>query len=472
MRRLLFTSLTASMVCAACTALTTTDTTTRPVATTSESVATTTPRTTTEVTEATTTTLAPAFSLELRPNAAWMGGAGCGLTVLDGDGTWHGFTSEYRAFPVESTQDLARAPDGVMYAATSDGLYRIEGSTWQEMPRSEWSRPVEIAVDPVTGDLWGANYTTILRYDGSEWSGYEAAGLMGEGDEVHPRDVTVGPDGTVWAVTASTAARYDGSGWEWWGTGNGWDDEYSFDSIAVAGDGSVWVAASDAVLRFDGDQWEVLDPGFRSPQQVIASPGGEVFVTSWANGLAVYEGGRWSMIDKSTPGLDTDRIRSAYRDDSGRLWLGTSWGVTVLDGDAGAAYTMATSGLAGNCVEYLVVGGDGPMLPAPTEPRVGSLTGLLLENGAPTAGRDVVLCTDPPSTIFSGDHPCSGHVFSAVTTTGDDGVYTFTDVPIGSYEIAWQVDETTWRSYLIGGEEPVIREGEMTQLSAVDLADE
>lgn len=470
MRRLLLTSLVVLLTSTACTALTTTNTTAQPVATTSESV-TTTPRSTTEATEITTTTQAPAFSLEVMPNAAWMGGSGCGLTVLDGDGTWHGFTSDTRTFPVESTQDLARGPDGVMYAATSDGLYRIEGADWQEMPRSEGSRPSVIAVDPTTGDLWGANYTTVLRYDG-DWTGYEAAGLMGEGDEVHPRDVAVGPDGTVWVVTADTAARYDGSGWEWWGTGAGWDHEYSLDSIAVAGDGSVWIAASDAVLRFDGEQWEVLDPGFRSPQRVIASPGGEVFVTSWANGLAVYEGGRWSKIDESTPGLDTDRIRSAFRDDSGRLWLGTSWGLTVLDGDTGVAYTMATSGLAANCVEHLVVGGDGPALPEPTAPQVGSLTGLLLENGVPAADRQVVLCTDPPSTIFSGDHPCSEHVFSMVAVTGDDGVYAFTDVPIGTYDIAWQVDETTWRSYLIGGEEPVIREGETTQLSAIDLADE
>ena len=74
--------------------------------------------------------------------------------------------------------------------------------------------------------------------------------------------------------------------------------------------------------------------------------------------------------------------------------------------------------------------------------------------------------------IYSGDHPCEGYVFAAVAVTDGEGVYRFEDVPVASYEMSWQVDDTTWMSFVIGGFDIVVREGETTDLPDVDLAEQ
>jgi hypothetical protein len=142
--------------------------------------------------------------------------------------------------------------------------------------------------------------------------------------------------------------------------------------------------------------------------------------------------------------------------------------LSVFDGANWTSYTMSTSGMAGPCVDAIVVGGRGPALPQPTQPKVGSLTGLITLGTEPVEGASIVLCSDKPGMIFSGPHPCADHPFFYEGSTDAEGRYVFTDIPIGEYQATWRVPDGQWMGYIIGGGRLVVREGVLSEAPTID----
>lgn len=401
---------------------------------------------------------------------AWLGGFDGGVTALDAAG-WHPFREELGNLRTDQIHDVALAPDGAAWIAHSLGLIRADASGWVELDVNGFDA---VAVDQVTGDVWGVRYQTAARYDGTSWTEYPST-EFGEGEFVDlVNDVAVDPQGRVWVATTSSVAMFDGTTWTSWVEGGGIPEfpyGTSFVALAAAPDGRIWVSHTNGVLVFDGSEWVNTDPGVSQPGNVTAAPDGRILVASHSDGLAVNEAGRWEVITPSEGGLVTGRVRDAAVDGRGRLWVGTTWGVAVRDGGTWTSYTMATGGLAGNFVEAIAVAGDGPDLPTPAAPKVGSLEGTILASGSPLGGTRVVLCSESPAMLFSGEHPCASFPFSSVTETDPTGVYRFDEIPIGDYEIAWMDSTGSWRAFLIGGVEPRVREGVTTTVPPVDEAE-
>lgn len=415
------------------------------------------------------TTTAPPASVG-GDGVAWLGGFGSGVTALGADG-WHPFRTEFGNLRSDQIHDIALAPDGSAWIAHSSGLIRADRHGWVDLDVRGFDA---IAVDPVTGDVWGVRYRTAARYDGTSWTEHQST-EFGQGRFVDlVNDVAVDPQGRAWVATTSSVAMFDGVAWTSWEEGRGIPEfpyGTSIAAIDAAPDGRIWVSHSNGVLVYDGSTWVNTDPGISQPGNVTAAPDGRIFVASHSDGLAVNEDGRWSVITRSQGGLTTDRVRDAAVDRRGRLWVGTTWGFSVYDGATWTGYTMATGGLAGNLVEAIAVAGDGPELPAPGAPRLGSLQGTILAAGEPLAGTTVLLCSESPAMLFFGEHPCSAYPFSTATQTDASGVYRFEAVPVGDYEIAWKDSTGVWRAFLIGGVEPQVREGVTTSVPPVDEDD-
>jgi hypothetical protein len=402
-------------------------------------------------------------------SAAWMGGLGCGASALTSDGQWFALREETDALRSDQVMDVAIGLGGTAWIATSSGVARVAGGEVTEVYDNTMDA---LAVDRTSGDLWGVGYQTAGRYDGTSWTMFPST-EFGEGDYVDMvKDVSVDADGRVWVATTSTVAMLDGEAWTWWGSGNGFPESpyaYYLESIVAAPDGRVWVSTSDGVLIYDGTGWELTDPGVGQPGRISASADGRVFVASYSDGFSTFDDGVWTVTTASPGALTNDRVRAVEVDGRGRLWIGTTWGLSIADDDRWTTYTMATSGLGGNCVEALAIDGVGPAdLPAPTTPMTGSLSGSITSGGTPLGGTEVVLCSEAPGIIYSGETPCSGYPFEMVATTDADGRFSFADIPVGDYDLAWKVDETTWRSFMFGGEVPRVRAGQVTELAPIE----
>ena len=120
------------------------------------------------------------------------------------------------------------------------------------------------------------------------------------------------------------------------------------------------------------------------------------------------------------------------------------------------------------------VAGDGPVLAASAPKAPGSLTGIAVEDGTPVAGTTVELCTQYVSTSpATGTTPCAEQVFSLQTTTGSDGGFTFTDVPVGRYAIEVQSSQREWLDITEltteGYQRPLVPEGGTLDVGTIDL---
>jgi ligand-binding sensor domain-containing protein len=389
--------------------------------------------------------------------------------VIDADGRWHSLPDEEVPYSGR-IHDIAGAPDGTVYLATEGGVVAVDDADWSNIGGP--GQVTAITVDPQTGYLWGVGYGEAGVYDGESWE-IHSSDVLGEGDYVDlGRDVAADPEGRLWVTTASTVAMFDGWGWIWWGPGRGFpetDHRLSLESIALDAAGTVWVAHDNGMLSFDGADWHEADVpdglSHGSFGKMSSSSDGRVFVpTNW-DGLGVYDGS-WAMLTHDD-GLFSEYVRSAFMDGRERLWVGTTWGVAVRDAGDWTVYTQATSELAGDCVESILVVGRGPDLIEPSEPRVGHVIGRVVSTGEPAVDSEVLLCSDSPPPFYSGAHPCDGFAFSLLTATEEDGVYRFPDVPVASYHTVLRIDEhTSWRT----GPSVVVHEGETAEIPVIDLA--
>jgi signal transduction histidine kinase len=97
-------------------------------------------------------------------------------------------------------------------------------------------------------------------------------------------------------------------------------------------DGKIWCGTRDQVWEFDDHNWSVVRRGFEGINALTRSRDGSVWVAS-NNGLTRYFQGAWveNGVDE---GLASPAIREFCEDSRGRLWAGTSRGLSSFHPEA------------------------------------------------------------------------------------------------------------------------------------------
>ena len=182
------------------------------------------------------------------------------------------------------------------------------------------------------------------------------------------------------------------------------------------------------------------------------------------------------MFTRESGALPSDHVRAMAVDASGRVWIGTEYGLAVYDGKTWRAYHMHTSGLAENEVYAVSVVGKGPKLPALEKKATGALTGVVVRDGKPLAGATVEVCVEFIGFSYSGDTPCSGQPFSKSTSTAKDGTFTIKALPTGRYSITLETPEGKWLrvtdQFSIGVRKATVLPGGTTDLGELDLTED
>jgi hypothetical protein len=86
----------------------------------------------------------------------------------------------------------------------------------------------------------------------------------------------------------------------------------------------------------------------------------------------------------------------------------------------------------------------------------------------PLDGASIVLCSDQPSMLYSGAHPCTGHPFFYEAATDAQGRYTFNEIPIGEYQATWCAPDENWMAYIFGGGKIEVLEGILNEAPVID----
>ena len=240
--------------------------------------------------------------LAISPEEAWSGGSG--------GGAWHHVRGRWvnasAGLPEAIVFDLARAPDGRVWAATERGVAVFEDARWTVVDR-RWSRGLAFAPD---GTVWVGGHADEggIRTIREAAGGWAVAPVTAEGLG-RPSVVNLlaaGREGEVWAArsdwsTPPSLARFDGTAWQAVDPGPQATVFGVEPVVVVSDDGAVWAQTggdTKAVARFDGVSWTVYraadglpgDPGW-----LELGPDGQPWV-SGSEGLARFDGGRWVMV--------------------------------------------------------------------------------------------------------------------------------------------------------------------------------
>ncbi len=249
--------------------------------------------------------------------------------------------------------DMAQGPDGFLWLATGEGLFRFDGISFERIASGgqavEDDYPTAVCVAR-NRDVWTA-------FKASRRFAVYRDGVLHVLDA--PRasawimSMAEGPDGALWALTAAFEAevlRFQNGRWDRFDAERGLPRANGL-SMVLARDGAVWVSSSNTVSR--------LPPGetrFHTVFQVggnprlSVDPGGRVWVSDSRGSYPISgPGGRGAPAALRAPyPTDSALIRGApLFDRDGNLWIATHYDgvqrVGSADPEGPSAHADATS---------------------------------------------------------------------------------------------------------------------------------
>jgi len=264
------------------------------------------------------------------------------------------------------TQGIADDAYGNVLLATPAGLY-------EALPNRGGLRSVR--PHPLPAELAGKPVHGIVRSGSQIWFGCGRRLCLEEGGRVSvfgpenglPEDswdgIQVAPDGSVWVRSASKLYRKppgamrlvqekpDIAASLFWG------------ALSIGRDGLVMVPSDKGLAIHSARGWDVVDEG-RGLRTAMTSAAiedreGSLWIGLIGAGVARWLGrGEWESWTKEQ-GLPSDLVWSIRRDHRGSLWVGTSLGLTRLDGPVRPRTWTRKDGLGGDNVRWLGESSDG-----------------------------------------------------------------------------------------------------------------
>ena len=214
--------------------------------------------------------------------------------------------------------------------------------------------------------FWIAHYAGVSRFNGQGWQTYPVQGNLTTDPEAYDlvNDIALAPDGGIWVVTTNSVAVFADESWTVYEEGSGFDDKYFFENIALDSQGHPWVISSNGLFSYDGLFWEFHpSPEAFTPQGIVVDNQNRVWVGTFSGGLFIFENESWLKFTPQNSALSSNNVQAFATDATGRVWIGTTWGLHVVDGDTWTGYQMNNSDLADDDVVAIAVSARGPACP-------------------------------------------------------------------------------------------------------------
>lgn len=345
-----------------------------------------------------------------------------------------------------SFDHLSLGSDGRVYATQSSAsittsIVRIEGTTVKPIAKTTEAVGY-IAVDKDERVYLASPSKGVLIWDKAQkkWANSDP--------QIQFLDaLSVDPKGRAWTLGRQKVALFDGAAWKVVATSTKVSDYKSFatvgDRFFVIGYEQIYEVVNDALVPF-GPRYNL----------------GAANVATASNGLFAmpdfdYKERKRSMVLLDPTGgqsrLDNSD-QNALLDANGRLW-------TIYDGElevkslidkSTTVYPVGTLPILDDYTagfmfptRALILGG-GPKLP-PVGPvrKVSALKGKILIGGKPAAEMELQICRDAAYSGAEGSAPCTG-ASTLKTTTTAKGDFSFSDVPIGRYDLTMKKADGKW----------------------------
>ena len=260
------------------------------------------------------------------------------LIELDGP-TWriHPLPKDFRTHTVQS-ENLTVLPDGRI---------AMKGYQAETLNRLVVFDPKTRAYQNVTHPEGRTIVLAWRRQDGTFWvrTGSPCQLEIYDGKTFHPRLdagndlacsgirwVHESADGAVWIGTSSQGGGvYRRGKLEMFGPAQGFP-EAAVTTIFEHAPGRILAAGRDVLAEFDGKRWSLLRTGLDRAQSIMKSRDGTLWIAS-GTGIHRLKDGAW-LANGEEDGLPTDISHEIFQDSRGRIWAGTSRGLSLYHPEA------------------------------------------------------------------------------------------------------------------------------------------
>lgn len=133
-------------------------------------------------------------------------------------------------------------------------------------------------------------------------------------------------NGDLWIGGNGGVARRRNGEWTRFGAEHRFSGQRVFCWLETA-DGKIWCGAEDRILEFDGNTWSTLRSGLERVTAITRASNGRTWIAT-GNGLHCYAKGSW-VLNGTEEGLPSAAVSKVLEDKAGRIWVGTTRGITL-----------------------------------------------------------------------------------------------------------------------------------------------
>ncbi|MCP4153103.1 MAG: hypothetical protein GY757_35555 [bacterium] len=251
-------------------------------------------------------------------------------------------------------QDIKQDREGNIWVATAEGLSCLLSTNISNYSKKNGmaSNAVNTIIEDRKGHYWFGTYEGLCRYSNGIFKTYTGDdGLISN----IINDLEEDRFGNIWIATVGGLSVYSSGKFTNYTTKNGLASSTLF-SLGKGRDGTIWVGGKNGVNRFDHHKNTFINPHFgmekTSVFYIFKDARGDLWFSS---DKGLYSLSREKKITHFTTrdGLPGNVINRLHEDSSGKIWIGTTEGLSCYHQGTFTNYST-TDGLADNKCAFIL----------------------------------------------------------------------------------------------------------------------
>ncbi|MGE5353478.1 MAG: two-component regulator propeller domain-containing protein [Acidobacteriota bacterium] len=293
-----------------------------------------------------------------KDNELWIGAANKLLRYDIKAKQFSVFSSYYNTLPFDEIRGITLDSEGNLWLAARHPIYHIGNllkfnrQSFEQIYIESSSLPpgsISCVARENGGAAWiGTLGYGVVKYDGSNWSRYDKSNSGLISNSVNT--IAIDSAGNKWIGTDEGLSEFDGTGWSNFKTPGPVFASNKITSIAFDRKNHKWIGTPFGLFEFDGINWATYTSDTVIPDNTITAlnvdKDGTIWIGTYGNGIASFDGLRWTIFNSSTSDIPFNDIAAMTIDAYGRKWIATiEHGIILYDGNSWKLFTSENSGL-------------------------------------------------------------------------------------------------------------------------------
>lgn len=216
------------------------------------------------------------------------------------------------------------------------GISRFDRDAWRKSDtvifsnynQKEGGNNILSIAEDKKGNIWfGTSSVGLSVFDGKKFTNYHyREGLHG----IHIPAIIRDRKGNMWIANENGVDVFDGSGFTPYGVKEGLSQQ-GVNALYEDNFGDIWLGSADKITKYDGKTFTSITrpEGFPKIRNLVRDHLGYLWISTDL-GVAVYNGKHFFTINELN-GLSSNTVYFVNADDDGNLWIGTNNGMDKLD---------------------------------------------------------------------------------------------------------------------------------------------